>query len=191
VELLVICPNCAQPTQDSSKFCTQCGKAIGNSPPPPLPPFRDTPDSRQPTEIKPRQARGDGTVQSRIASLLFGMLIGVLILAAFGLYLVHVVKRGDDSKATANTSSTATHVESAPQPASTTASVVNPAEDTYTAYLTCGMNGFENINVLACYTNNGVGTTLELHNGAAYGLYKVYDLSSVGTDTAQGFAIRL
>ena len=53
------------------------------------------------------------------------------------------------------------------------------------------MNGFENINIMVCFTNHEINTTLEIHNGAAYGLYKFYELPRAGTETSQGFAIRL
>jgi hypothetical protein len=47
------------------------------------------------------------------------------------------------------------------------------------------------INVLACFSGRHVGTELELRNGDQYGLYKVYEISKLGTETRDGLRIDL
>ncbi len=60
----------------------------------------------------------------------------------------------------------------------------------YTAVLSCGMNGFENINLMACMSGR-VGTEIELNNNGDYGLYKVYNLPSDWQETDRGVEIPL
>jgi hypothetical protein len=55
--------------------------------------------------------------------------------------------------------------------------------------VSCTVNGMHT-NVLACF-GGSPGTELELTNGQEYGLYKVYQLLSLGTETQQGFRINL
>jgi hypothetical protein len=184
------CPNCAQPIAVGSKFCTQCGTAIGivSSPPPPLPPLRDA-ASKPPSNVtNPQEPTSDGAIQRRVLSFLFGIVLGLLILVPLALYLLHLAEPSNKSNTTSNA---ATGTNSTLQAASNAPPAIDTTNDTYTAYISCGMDGFENMNTLACFTNHGTDTTLELHNGTAYGLYKVYDLNSIGANTPQGFTIRL
>jgi len=60
----------------------------------------------------------------------------------------------------------------------------------YTAVLSCGMNGFENINLLGCMTGD-VGSEIELTNGDSYGLYKAYNLPNEWQHTERGVEIPL
>lgn len=60
----------------------------------------------------------------------------------------------------------------------------------YTAVISCGMNGFDNINVLACLSGD-VGTEIEINNGGKYGLYKVYNLPNEWQQTERGVEIPL
>ncbi len=60
----------------------------------------------------------------------------------------------------------------------------------YTAVLNCGMNGFDNINLMACMGGD-VGTEIELNNNGQYGLYKVYNLPSDWQQTERGVEIPL
>ena len=60
----------------------------------------------------------------------------------------------------------------------------------YTAVITCGMNGFDNINLLACLGGD-VGTEIEINNGGDYGMYKVYNLPSDWQTTSRGVEIPL
>ena len=55
----------------------------------------------------------------------------------------------------------------------------------YTAVMTCGMDGFDNINLMACLGGD-VGTEIEVKNGDSYGLYKVYNLPSEWQQTERG-----
>ncbi|MCI0557335.1 MAG: hypothetical protein MN733_02490 [Nitrososphaera sp.] len=65
-------------------------------------------------------------------------------------------------------------------------------EKNYVAYLTCGM-GDNHLNILGCFSNRSSGDTeLELKNGDEYGLYKVYNIRSLGQETQQdGLIINL
>lgn len=56
----------------------------------------------------------------------------------------------------------------------------------YVAYITCGMNG-GHIATPACFGD----TDLELRNGSAYGLFKIYSLDQAGVETNRGLMIRL
>lgn len=60
----------------------------------------------------------------------------------------------------------------------------------YTAVLSCGVNGFENLNLLGCMTGD-VGSEIELNNGGNYGLYKAYNLPNEWEHTERGVEIRL
>ncbi len=63
----------------------------------------------------------------------------------------------------------------------------------YIAILTCGMNK-QHINILACFAgqgSHGVATELKLKNGDQLGMYKAYNMSSIGTERRDGFYIDL
>ncbi|MEQ1883705.1 MAG: tetratricopeptide repeat protein [Bryobacteraceae bacterium] len=69
-----------------------------------------------------------------------------------------------------------------------------PTQDAvgYEAILTCGMSGGAHLNIMACFTQmHGGGTDLELRNGDKYGLYKVYNLRSLGREDRDGLHIML
>ena len=70
------------------------------------------------------------------------------------------------------------------------ASAQNTRDFPYHALVSCGMQG-NHINVLACFSGRHVGTELELRNGDQYGLYKVYEISKLGTETRDGLRIEL
>jgi len=209
----MICSNCSQPISDGVKFCTECGSRVATAVAQPSSIINNDVErvlGEAATRDANAQARGRQSATSNpnamddvkftvkkknMAALVVGA-FSVILIVCFGLialidYDSNLSASRDESRASSSTSSTAARSESASQPAPTTASVPNTADDTYTAYLTCGMNGFENINVLACFANKYGGTTLEIHNGAAYGLYEVNELPSLGTDTERGFAIKL
>lgn len=59
----------------------------------------------------------------------------------------------------------------------------------YYALITCEFSG-NHTNVLACFSGKP-DTEIELRNGQKYGLYKVYQFSSIGRDTQDGFVIDL
>jgi hypothetical protein len=61
----------------------------------------------------------------------------------------------------------------------------------YTAVLSCGLNGFENIDLRPCLSSNGFQTTIELNNGGNYGLYKAYNLPNDWRNTNRGVEISL
>ena len=63
----------------------------------------------------------------------------------------------------------------------------------FDATFTCGMGGTSHINILACFAGGGSSaqTELEIQNGDQYGMYKAYNISSVGTEDQQGFHIHL
>lgn len=60
------------------------------------------------------------------------------------------------------------------------------AEFPYVAFISCGMNG-GHIATPACFAD----TDLELRNGSAYGLYKIYALDQAGVETNRGLMIKL
>lgn len=60
----------------------------------------------------------------------------------------------------------------------------------YIAIISCGMNGWENINALACFAGS-VGTELELKSGGKYGLYKAYNIANQFRETQRGIEIPL
>ena len=60
------------------------------------------------------------------------------------------------------------------------------AEFPYVAYVSCGMGG-NHISTPACFTD----TDLEVRNGSAYSLYKMYELDRAGDETGMGLRIRL
>jgi uncharacterized protein len=60
----------------------------------------------------------------------------------------------------------------------------------YTAVLSCGNSGFNNLNLIACMTGD-VETEIELDNGGDYGLYKGYNLPSDWQQTERGIEIPL
>lgn len=60
------------------------------------------------------------------------------------------------------------------------------AEFPYVAYISCGMNG-GHIAIAACFGD----TDLEVRNGSAYGLYKIYSLEEAGVETNRGLMIKL
>lgn len=60
----------------------------------------------------------------------------------------------------------------------------------FTAVMSCGMNGFENLNLMACLGGD-VGTEIEINNGGNYGLYKVYNIPSDWEQTERGVEIPL
>jgi hypothetical protein len=60
------------------------------------------------------------------------------------------------------------------------------AEFPYVAFITCGMNG-GHIATPACFGD----TELEVRNGSAYGLYKIYSLDQAGVETNRGLMIKL
>ena len=70
------------------------------------------------------------------------------------------------------------------------ASAQNTRDFPYHALVSCGMHG-SHINVLACFSGRHVGTEMELRNGDQYGLYKVYEISKLGTETRDGLRIEL
>jgi hypothetical protein len=75
-----------------------------------------------------------------------------------------------------------------PQQTASTPSV----NETYEAIFTCGLNSSQNLNILACFSgSNGADTELEIQNGEQYGMYKAYNLSSIGNEDQQGFHISL
>jgi predicted nucleic acid-binding Zn ribbon protein len=62
----------------------------------------------------------------------------------------------------------------------------------YEAVLTCGMSSNENINILACFAGGrGAQTELEIKSGNQYGMYKVYNISSLGREERDGLHIHL
>jgi hypothetical protein len=70
----------------------------------------------------------------------------------------------------------------------------NRPDPTYTAIVSCGMSGDQNINVLGCFAGNNKGspdTEIEITNDGKYGLYKAYQISSLGTMTQRGLEIKL
>ena len=82
--------------------------------------------------------------------------------------------------------------EASSQPTTATSS----ANETYEAIFTCGMGGAgggENLNILACFAggSDSADTELEIKNGDQYGMYKAYNLSSVGSEDSHGFHIQL
>jgi hypothetical protein len=60
----------------------------------------------------------------------------------------------------------------------------------FTAVISCGMSGNQNLNVLGCFAGDP-GTEIELHNGDQYGLYKAYQIPQLGTMTDRGLEIKL
>lgn len=60
------------------------------------------------------------------------------------------------------------------------------AEFPYVAFISCGMNG-SHIAIAACFGD----TDLEVRNGSAYGLYKIYSLGDAGVETNRGLMIKL
>lgn len=60
------------------------------------------------------------------------------------------------------------------------------AEFPYVAFISCGMNG-GHIATPACFGD----TDLEVRNGSAYGLYKIYSLDQAGVETNRGLMIKL
>ena len=63
----------------------------------------------------------------------------------------------------------------------------------FDATFTCGMGGTSHINILACFAggSGSAETELEIQNGDQYGMYKAYNLSTVGAEDQQGFHIHL
>ena len=61
-----------------------------------------------------------------------------------------------------------------------------PALAEYKAVLTCGFNG-NHINILGCFTD----TEFKLTNNGKAGVYKVYNIQSLGTEYRDGFHINL
>ena len=62
-------------------------------------------------------------------------------------------------------------------------------EHPFYAVLSCSING-QHVNILACFGGD-VGTEIELKNGSAYGLYKVYQISGLGRENRAGLTIDL
>jgi hypothetical protein len=63
----------------------------------------------------------------------------------------------------------------------------------YVAVMTCGM-GVKHINILACFAaqnSHSTDTELKLNNGKKFGLYKAYNIRSVGSERSDGFYIDL
>ncbi|MDE1162554.1 MAG: DUF4878 domain-containing protein [Acidobacteriaceae bacterium] len=58
------------------------------------------------------------------------------------------------------------------------------------AVISCGMNGFQNLNAMACFAGE-TSTEVELQNGSQYGLYKSYQLGTIGQQTFRGLEIHL
>lgn len=60
----------------------------------------------------------------------------------------------------------------------------------FTAVMTCGMNGFEHINLMACM-GGPIGSEIEVQNGESYGLYKIHNIPSEWEQTERGVEIPL
>ena len=82
----------------------------------------------------------------------------------------------------------------AAEPQSTDTPVSSQAVDdsnaTYIAIISCGASGYTNLNALACFAGTP-STEIELTNGDNYGLYKPYQINSLGTSTERGLEIHL
>jgi RNA polymerase subunit RPABC4/transcription elongation factor Spt4 len=130
----------------------------------------------------------DPTIKRLIVAIILGLvIIGVII----GGILLFAFRVSDTATATPAQRSQA---ESAPPEiqAKETGEDAEDSNQTYTAIISCGMSGFENINVLGCFTeSHGIETELELKNGNEYGLYKVYQINSLGRTTDRGLEIKL
>lgn len=63
----------------------------------------------------------------------------------------------------------------------------------FDATFTCGLESMNHLNILGCFIGdgNGNGTELEIRNGESYGMYKAYQLKSIGFEDSQGFHIHL
>lgn len=62
----------------------------------------------------------------------------------------------------------------------------------YEAILSCGRSTNENLNILACFAaGGGAQTELEIKNGSQYGMYKAYNISSLGREEQDGLHIHL
>ncbi|GHA07316.1 hypothetical protein GCM10011617_29970 [Novosphingobium arvoryzae] len=63
----------------------------------------------------------------------------------------------------------------------------------YVAVISCGLNGWENINVLACFagSDSGAATELEINNGGAYALYKPHEIAGNFIQQQRGIEIPL
>lgn len=77
--------------------------------------------------------------------------------------------------------------------AQTEAAVTKQAENEgYEAILSCGMSSNQNLNILACFAaGGGAQTELEIKNGSQYGMYKAYNISSLGREEQDGLHIHL
>lgn len=73
----------------------------------------------------------------------------------------------------------------ASQPAAEPAPPENDDPFPYTAVLSCGMNGFENISLISCFAGD-VGTEIEVTNGDKYAMYKAYNIPGDWQSTRRG-----
>lgn len=182
-----ICSKCLLPLPNKVKFCPQCGTAVvtlasgamagsGHEVLPSMDkPAASTREQRSPVNSLQAQRIVDKRTSPPLSTL---ALISFVIVGIVFFFSYISTAHKDTTDASVGTSST-----------STATTQIN--KDTYTAYLTCGRQGFENINILACFTNHGLQTSLELNNGNAYRMYKVFDLQSAGYNTEKGLAIHL
>jgi hypothetical protein len=60
----------------------------------------------------------------------------------------------------------------------------------FTAVMTCGVSGFEHINLMACMGGR-VGSEIELRNGDSYGLYKIHNIPNEWQQTDRGVEVPL
>lgn len=61
----------------------------------------------------------------------------------------------------------------------------------YLAVISCGMNGWQNINVYGCFSGRNFDTEIELRNGKDYGLYKLHNIAQSFKQTRNGLEIPL
>ena len=60
----------------------------------------------------------------------------------------------------------------------------------YVAYISCGYEGWQHVMIEPCFAGD-IQTDFELKNGEKYGLYKPWQIRSVGEETRQGLKIYL
>jgi hypothetical protein len=84
----------------------------------------------------------------------------------------------------------ATEPPAASQGTATDEGATSAENSTYVAVISCGASGYQNLNAMACFAGS-TGTEIELTNGQNYGLYKAYQISSLGTTTGRGLEIHL
>lgn len=179
------CIKCGKEIQQNSKFCSFCG-------------------SLQNDKVSKKLESISNTEENRKKTKLIFILLLVILGAIAGGYAIYINKIEIEKQAQAQAAEDERmrqesvdrereRLEAEARVSQERERAEAAARETYEAVLTCGMNTNDHINILACFAKSSYGadTELELRNENDYGLYKAYNISSLGREYNDGFHIQL